>query len=68
MRLFAGLLALALAGSAAARAGRAPPGGMEITRNGSTPSRKGPENAFTGVARFDRAFSARRPRTPPAPG
>ncbi len=34
---------------------------MEITRNGSRPSRKGPDEYFTGVARIDSPFQADEP-------
>lgn len=34
---------------------------MEITRNGSRPSRKGPDEYFTGIARIDSPFQADEP-------
>ena len=34
---------------------------MEITRNGTTPSNKGPADCFTGTVRVDRLFVARDP-------
>ena len=66
-----GLAALAAAGAAAAQApavttqGRN--GTMQITRNGSQPSRKGPAEYFTGAVRIDPLFQAPDPARVAAP-
>lgn len=49
---------LLLAATAGAQAPRA---GVEIQRNGSRPSQKGPPETFTGAVRLDTPFSGRAP-------
>jgi quercetin dioxygenase-like cupin family protein len=55
------LAGLALALAAAGAAAQAPRGGVEIQRNGSEPSRKGPPETFTGAVRLDTPFAGRAP-------
>jgi quercetin dioxygenase-like cupin family protein len=56
------LLALALTSADQTRASSEDQGqGVEITRNGSQPSTKGPAEYFTGSVRIDPLFSARDP-------
>jgi quercetin dioxygenase-like cupin family protein len=52
-------LGLAKADQTTGSSGSAP--GLEITRNGSQPSAKGPAENFTGVVRVDPLFTAREP-------
>ena len=57
-----GLAALAAAGQAPAKSGRTQGmPAMEIKRNGSQPSGKGPADYFTGSARIDPLFQASDP-------
>jgi quercetin dioxygenase-like cupin family protein len=52
------MLALALGSTAIAQPR---PGGVEIQRNGSRPSAKGPPETFTGAVRLDTPFAGRSP-------
>jgi quercetin dioxygenase-like cupin family protein len=57
----AGALAALAAGAPAAAQTQARNVAMQITRSGSQPSRKGPEDYFTGAVRVDPLFQAPEP-------